>query len=216
MNKPAGVYHAGTARMATTAVLLLPLLSLLSLLSLLGIAACGDDRPDADGGEERTPRDEAPALDPGAGVLFLGGDTIPFRVASCDSSAASAGSDDEVLSAASAASAASTVHLLLDGVASLPDGRSLQITVLRVNTDTTTWHSVGLDYGTEYWEARRGRARHSDGAKEWREFTDSAEPVSSPLFTIDDGAIRAEGRFSSAEGSSSEPRDGRLTAVCPQ
>jgi hypothetical protein len=134
------------------------------------------------------------AADSAAGLLVLGKDTIRFYVDHCT------------------ATVQSVSRPILAGHRSLT-GRALQVTVLSTQVGSTTWHSVGLDFGSEYWEARRGS---STGASGWRHLAaDSTEPGLGPLIELRGDTVRAEGRFLPDPGSSLESIRGSVSAPCP-
>jgi hypothetical protein len=113
-----------------------------------------------------------------------GGDTIRFYVDHCT------------------ATVQSDSRPILGGHRSLT-GRALQVTVLSTQVGSTTWHSVGLDFGSEYWEARRGS---STGGSGWRDLAPgSTESGLGPLIELRGDTVRAEGRFLPGAGSTLEP-----------
>lgn len=165
-------------------------------LAVAGMSACfGDDESDAakeDGSADASGSDAA------TGTLVLGSETFEFIVDACD------------LAAKPPAGRAT-----LSGHADLPDGRTLQVTMLRTPMGSTTWHSVGLDFGSEYREARRGRFE-DQGQGDWRSIAaDSTEPGLGPLISIEGRSVAAEGTFLPGSGGSAGPLAGSLTATCP-
>jgi hypothetical protein len=137
--------------------------------------------------------DRAAGADSAPGLLVLGNDTIRFYVDHCT------------------ATVQSVSRPILAGHRSLT-GRALQVTVLSTQVGSTTWHSVGLDFGSEYWEARRA----SSGASGWRHLAaDSTEPGLGPLIELRGDTVRAEGWFLPGAGSSLESIRGSLSAPCP-
>lgn len=169
-----------------------------ALLVMVMPACFGDDGSDGAADEDvAADGDGAESEVEATGTLVLGSRTIEFVVDACD------------LAADPPAGRAT-----LSGHADLPDGRTLHVTMLRTPMGSTTWHSVGLDFGSEYREARRGRF---EGEEEWLPVTaDSVEPGLGPLITIEGRRVSARGTFLPGSGEADEPVRGSVTATCPE
>ena len=86
--------------------------------------------------------------------------------------------------------------------------------MLRTPMGSTTWHSIGLDFGSDYREARRGRFEGEEG---WQPIAaDSVEPGLGPLITIEGRTIAANGTFLPGSGGTAGPVQGSVTATCPE
>lgn len=171
----------------------------LATLVVMGTPACfGDDGSDrADDPNVAVDSADTESETEATGSLVLGSDTIAFAVDDCD-----------------LAAEPPSRRATLSGHADLPDGRTLHVTILRTPMESTTWHSIGLDFGSEYREARRGRFEGEGG---WRSITaDSMEPGLGPLITIEGRGVSARGTFSPGSGEADEPVPGNVTATCPE
>lgn len=170
---------------------------LVALVVVGGIACFGDDEGDEDAGDAGRADAEVAPGSQATGTLNLGSETIEFVVDACD------------LAGKPAAG-----RPTLSGHADLPDGRTLRITMLRTPMGSTTWHSVALDFGSDYREARRGRFEGEEG---WRPIVaDSTEPALGPLIAIEGRGVSAEGTFLPGSGGASDPVQGSVTATCPE
>ena len=172
--------------------------ALLVVAAIAGTAACfGDESDEAEDDPNPEVADAGEAgSDAATGTLVLGSETIEFIVDACD-----------------LASEPAAGRPTLSGHAELPDGRTLQITMLRTPMGSTTWQSVALDFGGEYREARRGRSEGDDG---WRPIAaDPTEPALGPLIEIDGRSVSAEGSFLPGSGGASGTVRASVTATCP-
>lgn len=171
----------------------------LVVVTVVGLAGClgDDDTTGEDGSGDPADGAETSDADVATGTLVLGSRSIEFSVDACDLA------PDPPVGRAT-----------LSGHAELPDGRTLQVTMLRTPMGSTTWHSVALDFGDEYREARRGRF---EGQAGWRPIlADSSDSAVGPLITIEGRRVAAEGVFLPGSGGTSKPVPGSVSAICPE
>jgi hypothetical protein len=163
------------------------------LVTLLGLAVAAGG---CSGGEAGREVRRTALADPSEGILVLGDNTLRFHIDHCDASPASG-----------------AVRPILAGHADLADGRSLHVTVLRTEIDSASWQSVGVDFGSEYWEARRGRSAERDGW--WQAGEGLHDAGLGPLIEIRGDTVHAAGSFQPGAGIDLPPIPGSVTARCP-